>query len=127
MATTMGQKYPQQTLPSRTNFKGKETRREETTLSRLHIGQTRLTHSFILKEEPPPKCYGGNQYIVKHILIECINFTHIRRKFYIKSIKELFSKIDPSDIVNFLKSIGCRLMCNQFICTNVECFIYCLY
>ena len=31
------------------------TRREETTL-------TRLTHSFILKEEPPPKYPCGNQY-----------------------------------------------------------------
>ena len=31
------------------------TRREETTFIRLRIGHTRLTHSFILKEEPPPK------------------------------------------------------------------------
>ena len=29
------------------------TRREETTLTRLRNGHTRLTHSFILKEEPP--------------------------------------------------------------------------
>ena len=29
------------------------TRREETFLSRLRIGHTRLTHDFILKEEPP--------------------------------------------------------------------------
>ena len=32
---------------------------------------TRLTHSFNLKEEPPPKCPCGNQYSIKHILIEC--------------------------------------------------------
>ena len=31
------------------------TRRKETTLVRLRIGHTRLTHSFILKDEPPPK------------------------------------------------------------------------
>ena len=43
------------------------TRREETTLTQLHIGHTRLTHSFILKEEPSPKCPCGNQYSIKHI------------------------------------------------------------
>ena len=47
------------------------TRREETTHTRLRIGHTRLTHSFILKEEPPPKCLCGNQYSIKYILIEC--------------------------------------------------------
>ena len=31
------------------------TRREETTLTRLRIGHTRLTQPFILKEEPPPQ------------------------------------------------------------------------
>ena len=31
------------------------TRREETTLAWLRIGYTRLTHSFILKDEPPSK------------------------------------------------------------------------
>ena len=30
------------------------TRREETILAQLRIGHTRLTHSFILKDEPPP-------------------------------------------------------------------------
>ena len=36
------------------------TNREETTITRLRIGHTRLTHSFIVKEEPPPKCPCGN-------------------------------------------------------------------
>ena len=31
------------------------TSKEETTLSRLRIEHARLTHSFILKDEPPPK------------------------------------------------------------------------
>ena len=43
------------------------TRREETTLTQLHIRHTQLTHSFILKEEPPPKCPCGNQYSIEHI------------------------------------------------------------
>ena len=57
------------------------TRREETTLTRLRIGHTRLIHSFILKEEPPPKCPWGNQYSIKHILIECTKLNYPRKKF----------------------------------------------
>ena len=52
------------------------TRREETIFNRLRIGHTRLTHSFILKEEPLPKCPCGNQYSIKHILIESTKQPH---------------------------------------------------
>ena len=58
------------------------SRREETTLTRLRTGHTQLTHSFILKEEPPQKCPCGNQYSIKHILIECTKLNHTRKKFY---------------------------------------------
>ena len=57
------------------------TSREETTLTRLRIGHSQLTHSFILKEEPPPKCPCGNQYSIKQILIECTKLNHTRKKF----------------------------------------------
>ena len=83
------------------------SRREETTLSRLRIGHTRLTHSFILKEEPPPKCPCGNQYTIRHILIECTSLYHIRKKYYnVNNMKELFERIDSKNIINFLKRIG---------------------
>ena len=83
------------------------TRREETTLTRLRIGLTRLTHSFILKEEPPSKCTCGNQYSIKHILIECTKLNHTRKKFYrVNSMKELFEKIALKNIMNLLKTIG---------------------
>ena len=71
----------------------KNTRKEETTLTRLCIGHTRLTHSFILKEEPPSKCPCGNQFSIKHILIKCTKLNHTRKKFYkANSMKELFFK-----------------------------------
>ena len=67
------------------------TRREEITLTQLRIGHTQLTHSFILEEELPPKCPCGNQYSIKHILIECTKLNHAREKFYkMNSMKELF-------------------------------------
>ena len=72
------------------------TRKEETTLARLSIGHARLTHSFILKDQPSPKYQCGNQYTIKHILIECTKLTNIRRRFYnIDNMRELFRKIDP--------------------------------
>ena len=37
----------------------KNTKREETTLTRQCIWHTQLTHAFILKEEPPAKCPCG--------------------------------------------------------------------
>ena len=57
------------------------TRREETILSWLCIGHTRLTHDLILKAESPPKCPCGNHYTIRHILIECTNLSHIRKFF----------------------------------------------
>ena len=56
------------------------TRKEETILSRLGIGHTRLTYDFILKEESPPKCPCRNHYTNRHILIECTNLSCIRKK-----------------------------------------------
>ena len=83
------------------------TRREGTILSRLLIGHTRLTHDFILKEEPPPKCPCGNHYTIRHILIECSNLSRIRKKFYkVNSMKELFEKTNPKNTIEFLKRIG---------------------
>ena len=83
------------------------TRREETILSRLRIGHTRLTHDFILKEEPPPKCPCGNHYTIRHILTECTNLSRIRKIFYkVNSMKELFEKINPKNIIEYLKRIG---------------------
>ncbi len=61
MVTIMGEKPPQQALPSTAHIKWKKldpnnNRKEETTLAWLHIGYTILTHYFILKDEPHPKC-----------------------------------------------------------------------
>ena len=52
-------------------------RREETTLAWLRIGYSRLTHSFILKDEPPTKYPCENQFIIQHILIECTKLTNM--------------------------------------------------
>ena len=58
-------------------------RREEVVLTRLRIGHTRLTHSYLLKREDQPFCISCNEpFTVKHFLIDCIEFSHVRRQFF---------------------------------------------
>ena len=47
----------------------------------LRIGQTRITHSYLLKREEQPHCFGCNApFIVR--LLECGHFVHIRNKYF---------------------------------------------
>ena len=49
-------------------------------LTRLRIGHTALTHSYLLKGEPPQICQACDPHItVKHILIECKNYQNERK------------------------------------------------
>ena len=48
----------------------RNSRREQVIISQLHIGHTRLIHSFILKQEPQPQCLTCQMTcLVRHILI----------------------------------------------------------
>ena len=58
----------------------RKSRREQVVISRLRNGHTRLTHSFILKQEPQPQCQ--TICMVKHILIECRAFAVTRKRFF---------------------------------------------
>ena len=47
------------------------------------IGQSYLTHSFILRKEEVPVCVACDAVITaKHILIECTNLMEIRKKYF---------------------------------------------
>ena len=55
------------------------SRKEQVILDRLRIGHTRLTHSFLLKGEPPPECTTCEcQLTIQHILVDCIEYDFIR-------------------------------------------------
>ena len=61
----------------------RKNRKEEVILSRLYIGHTRTTHSFLLKTKQQLTCHAcQTEYTVKHILIECTSLTHIRETIY---------------------------------------------
>ena len=63
----------------------RKSRREQVVISRLRIGHTRFTHSFILKQEPQPQCSTcQTTCTVKHILIECRTFAVIGKRFQSK-------------------------------------------
>ena len=80
----------------------------EILITRLKIGHTAYTHKFLLEGEPPPECVGCDERIsVKHILIDCIDFQDVRKKYYkTTSLKALFDVVDPVRILGFVREIG---------------------
>ena len=86
----------------------KINRYPETKLTRLIIGHTRITHSYILKGEPLPKCIGcDTAFTVKHFLIDCVDFALTRRIYFqVNNLKELFIKVPPHKILGYLREIG---------------------
>ena len=82
-------------------------RKQETVMTRLRIGHTWITHSYLLKKEDQPFCHAcDNPFTVKHILVECSDFTHIRNKYYTTTdIHTLFREVDSSKITEYLKEI----------------------
>ena len=94
------------------NFNSKCTfsnysRKEQTKITRCRLGHTRITHSYILKNEQAPFCIPCNEpFTVKHFLITCAEFNYIRTKYFnVKTIKELFNDIQTQKILDFLKEI----------------------
>ena len=61
-----------------------KNRRIETALTRLRIGHTNLTHSYLMvRGLDPPICDRCNVHTtVKHVLVECGKYTASRRKYY---------------------------------------------
>ena len=58
-------------------------RTDEVVLYRARIGHTHLTHSYILRKDPPPQCEHCQCILtVRHILVECNNFARERKYIY---------------------------------------------
>ena len=83
----------------------KISRKEETTLSRLRIGHSHITHSYLLKKEEPPYCIPCQKpYTIKHILTECIDLKLIRQKYYqTTNLKQIFNQINPKKLLGYIK------------------------
>ena len=83
-------------------------RREEVVLSRLRIGHTYITHSFLLKNEDPPECIACQEgYTVKHFLIDCADLAFARQRYYnVPGLKDLFNNVNVGHILSFLKEVN---------------------
>ena len=84
------------------------SRRDGVKYTRLKIGHTHLTHSFLLKGEPPPLCVGCDKsFTIKHILTECVEFREQRERcLRSRDLKIIFDLVDPRRIISFLKETG---------------------
>ena len=74
-------------------------RKKETVISRLHIGHSFSTHSFLMKGEEPPVCIVCDERLtIKHILLTCSDFTDTREScFTSQSLHFLFQDISWED------------------------------
>ena len=84
------------------------SRKEEVVLSRLRIGHTYFSHSYILRREDPPECTACQEiYSVRHVLIDCIDLGLIRPRFYsVPDMKTLFDTVSVDRIISFVKEIN---------------------
>ena len=76
---------------------------EQVIISRLHIGHTRLTQSFMVKKvfECQIPC------IVKSVLMKCRTFTLVRMRFFKgNSLSDLLENIKMEDVLSFLRETG---------------------
>jgi len=83
-------------------------RRDETVITRLRIGHSRMTHSYLLSRESQPVCDHCKCHLtVKHMLLECPSTAVIRHKYFSSTtLKELFSNVDARCILDFTKESG---------------------
>ena len=107
-------------------------------LTRLHIGHTYITHHHLLEGTESPLCITCQErFTVKHLWLECVDFDLARRKYYqTNNLKQLFTKIEPSMIFDFLKKWDCtqkyKLLNNRSyiyacVCVYMCIHVYCMH
>ena len=81
---------------------------DEIIIHRLWIGHTFLTHEHLLKKESPPQCSAcQTQLAVEHVVLHCLTWNAIcANHFTGTNLLDLFSKVTPCCIVDFIKEIG---------------------
>ena len=84
----------------------RQCRKDEVVLCHTRIGHTHLTHSYILKKDPPPLCEHCQCILtVHHILLECNHFAQERKYIFGRRyVVESFG-LHPTLIMLFLKQI----------------------
>ena len=83
-------------------------KREEVVLARARIEHTYVTRSFLLKSEDILYCFAcACNLSIKHLLIECDDYSHIRKRYNkIRLIKQSFKEINPNIVLQYIKETG---------------------
>ena len=83
-------------------------RKDSVVFTRLKIGHTKLTHNFLLAGEEIPECISCNcRLTVRHVLLDCSEFTNVRQRYHkFSTVKHLFDCIEPKKLLDFLREVG---------------------
>lgn len=80
------------------------TKKESSILTRLRIGHTRLTHSYLFETpQERPMCECGEILTVKHIFENCNNLVTLKQRHGITGINDLINENCNKIILEFLK------------------------
>ena len=93
------------TRPPATNL----VREDNIKITRLQIGHTDMTHNYLYKNEPKPRCNLCAEILtVKHILLECDELKETRKKYLPENlgIKQMLTQPYVIDTIKFLKETG---------------------
>ena len=90
------------------SFTPMERRRD--VLCRARIGHTYFTNGYLLRGELPPMCCN-TRLTVRHVLLSCAKYAHIRRKYFaFNSLFELFRDTPAGFIIQFLRECNLYYM-----------------
>ena len=87
----------------------RSVRRDEVVLSRLKLGHSYLTHSYLLKGDPPPECVTCDcRLTISHILVDCIEYDFFRLILFENNftLTDIFNNVSPNKIISFIKRAG---------------------
>ena len=77
-------------------------------LTRLRIGHSYATHSYLLKGEEQPMCIPCDApFTIKNVLLNCVDFENARNRCYrVSTLKERFETVQIPKMFSYLKKIG---------------------
>ena len=85
------------------SFTPMERRRDDVVLRRARIGHAYFTNGYLLRGELRPMCCN-TRLTVRHVLLNCAKYAHIRRKYFaFNSLFELFRDTPAGFIIQFLR------------------------
>ena len=90
------------------NNSTQKKRSHEVTLCRLRNGHTRLTHGYLMSNQPPPECdVCHTRVTVKHIFIDCSKYAHTRQKYLGSSprMQDILGE-DDTNVCNLLRFLA---------------------